>query len=242
MKTLLVVGASSETAYHIWNLGKNAFDRVIMTSSNISKCKEIYGEDVVKNTILDMDFTSPSIKKVVSMLPEIDAMCYCAGILEFKPLPGITEDDINRTMEINVTGFVKVVRELVLQSKMKEGGRICAITSVGAKHPIPGAPLYTISKSALEGAVRALAIELASKKITVNGVSPGVILTSKVKASIERWQRAGLTDKVKNQEMRHIVGMVPPHEVAKMIVMLLSGDFSHITGTIINVDGGFSIS
>ena len=114
-------------------------------------------------------------------------------------------------------------------------GRIINISSVAADHVNQGQTNYAASKGAINAFTRALALELASRKITVNAIAPGFIDTDM--SSVVR-NKAGDVIEKKLIPMRR-VGV--PADIAKVAVFLASADASYITGQVLTVDGGLSL-
>jgi NAD(P)-dependent dehydrogenase (short-subunit alcohol dehydrogenase family) len=116
---------------------------------------------------------------------------------------------------------------------MPEGGRMISISSIASLVGFPNLVHYCASKGAINGMARALALELAPKKITVNVVAPGAIETPGAK----------MDETTKKQT----IGIIPlarmgqPADIANMVVFLASGKSDYITGQVIVVDGGWTL-
>src|SRR2546423_8905699 len=113
-------------------------------------------------------------------------------------------------------------------------GRIINISSVAAKHVNMGQTNYSASKGAIESFTRALAVELASRGVTVNAIAPGFIETD-------------MSEAVRNKAGDMIKKMIPmrrlglPDDIARAAVFLASADAAYLTGQVITVDGGLSL-
>jgi NAD(P)-dependent dehydrogenase (short-subunit alcohol dehydrogenase family) len=158
-----------------------------------------------------------------------------AGINIRKPITDFTLEEWNRVMSTNVTSVFLLCRAFVPMMKGQGYGRIINMTSMMAHVSLPGRTAYSASKTALLGLNRALALELAGDKITVNGISPGVCNTE-----IN-------TPLMQNPELRaEFLGKIPigrfgqPDEIGKLAVYLCSEDAGFITGTDIVIDGGWT--
>lgn len=240
MKHLLIIGASSEISYNLYTLAKDKNYHITLTSSNPEKC-DMYPQEI-KSKIIKLNLESyEEVVKSLSISYPVDYLLFSPGLLKFKPLQAISDEDLIFYFNVNVFGFIRIVKMLVEKKLIKEGGSIVAISSVGADFPLNGALLYTASKSALNGAIRALAVELAPKKIKVNGVSPGIVLTSKVIEFQKKVLQTPLESTVTAQQKRHLLGMSTPSQIAQFIFNAFFENSANITGQVIAVDGGFSI-
>src|SRR5947209_14930315 len=113
-------------------------------------------------------------------------------------------------------------------------GRIINVSSVAAEHVNPGQTNYAASKGAINSFTRALAVELASRGVTVNALAPGFIETD-MSAAVRN--KAG--DMIKKIIPMRRIGV--PEDVAKVAVFLASDDSAYITGQVLTVDGGLSL-
>ena len=158
-----------------------------------------------------------------------------AGINLRKPLVDFTLAEWRSVMDTNVTSVFLLCRAFVPLMKGQGYGRIINMTSMMSHISLPGRTAYSSSKTALLGFTRALALELAGDKITVNGISPGVCDTE-INAPL-----------MQNAELRaQFLGKIPvgrfgqPEEIGKLAVYLCSEDAGFITGTDILIDGGWT--
>jgi len=153
-----------------------------------------------------------------------------AGINADAPFPALEDGDWDRVIRTDLDGFYNVVKPLVMPMiQARDGGRIVALSSVSGVVGNRGQVNYSAAKAGLVGAVKALAVELARRKITVNAVAPGVIETD-MASSIE------FKDEVLKAVPMRRFGT--PQEVAGTVAFLFSEEAAYVTRQCISVNGG----
>jgi len=189
----------------------------------------------------DLDLAKASIHDCVSFIQSIgipdglDALVYSAGINFPKPFTEISEDDLMKTIHVNSLSFFKVMQAAspILKS---DDGRVVAISSIYGSISRTGRAAYSMSKAALEGVVRSLAVEFAAENILVNAVSPGFVQTRLTEQNNTKTQIAELVSQVPLGRLASCA------EVAKLVDFLIDKDRNtYLTGQNIIIDGGFSI-
>ena len=152
-----------------------------------------------------------------------------AGITEDGTFAGMTPQAWDRVIRTDLDGFYNLVQPLIMPLvHTRRGGRIVAISSVSGVMGNRGQVNYSAAKAGLIGAVKALALELASRKITVNAVAPGLIETEMVDAHVVERALPAIP-------MRR---MGKPEEVAAAVAFLMQDEAAYITRSVIEVDGG----
>lgn len=163
----------------------------------------------------------------------------CAGICDVTPVRTTTPDVLHKAMTVNVTGNLEVARVITGRRIMApEGGSVVLFSSVVARFGGSGLTAYACAKSALEGAAKSMAAELAPRRIRVNCLVPGHI------------QNTGMWDDMKTMTPAHIehltskypLGLGTPVDVSNAALFLLSDESRWITGTSMLVDGGYSLN
>lgn len=152
-----------------------------------------------------------------------------AGITRDTAFPAMTEDDWDSVIHTNLDGFYNVLQPLSMPLvRRRKAGRIVVMSSVSGVMGNRGQVNYSAAKAGLIGATKALALELAKRKITVNCVAPGMIETEMV------------SDELAEQAIKMIpaqrLGQV--QEVAATVAFLMSEDAGYITRQVISVNGG----
>ena len=151
-----------------------------------------------------------------------------AGIARDDVFPALTDEKWDSVIHTNLDGFYNVLKPLVMPLCRKKRGRIITIASVSGIIGNRGQVNYSASKAGIIGATKALATELASRKITVNCIAPGLIET----------------DMVKELPLEQMLSTIPmgragkPEEVASLAVYLLGEGAGYITRQVISVNGG----
>jgi len=164
----------------------------------------------------------------------VDILVNNAGVIRDNLLPAFTEDEISDVLATNVLGVFHVTSAVALVMMRQRGGAIINISSVSGEKGGRGQTNYAASKGAINAFTRALAVELAPRKIRVNAVAPGLIDTE---MSREVRELAG------EQALgRILLGRYgTPAEVASVVCFLASRYGEYINGEIIHVDGGFKM-
>ena len=151
-----------------------------------------------------------------------------AGIRRDNLMVFMQDDDWNSVLNTNLNSFFYLTRRLLKNMMTRRWGRIVNLASLSGIKGLPGQTNYSASKAALIGATKALALEVASRKITVNAVAPGFITTDMTKGLPE--------DELK--KMIPVGRFGHPEEVAAAVAFLVSEEASYITGEVISVNGG----
>jgi len=141
---------------------------------------------------------------------------------------------VQSVLDTNVTGVFNVTRAVIPHMISRRAGKIINVSSVSAEKGGRGQTNYAASKGAVNALTKALAVELAPRKITVNAVAPGVI-----KTDMSRDIVALAPDEVISRILLRRLGT--PGEVAYAIMFLASRYAEYITGQVLHVDGGFKM-
>lgn len=152
-----------------------------------------------------------------------------AGLARDAAFPALTADDWDRVVHTNLDGFYNILHPLVMPMvRARQGGRIVTLASVSGVMGNRGQVNYSASKAGVIGASKALAVELAKRKITVNCVAPGLIET----------------DMTADTPVEEALKLIParrigrPEEVAGLVGYLFSDSAAYITRQVISVNGG----
>ncbi len=171
------------------------------------------------------------INKAVENFGKLDILVNNAGIYPFKPFTEMTEEDWDKVLDVNLKSVFLTSQAAV--KVMKEGSKIINISSIASIIGFPALSHYCASKGGVNGFVRALALEMAAKKINVNAVAPGAINTPGAAGSEEQKQQT--------MAMIPLKRMGEPEDIANAVLFLVTDEASYITGQVIVVDGGWTI-
>lgn len=185
--------------------------------------------DVLQFDVRDRGAARTALEAVVAANGAYYGIVCNAGVTRDNAFPALSGEDWDEVVETSLDGFFNVVHPLTMPLvRMKSGGRIVTIASISGIAGNRGQVNYSAAKAGLIGATKALAVELASRKITVNCVAPGMIDT-------EMLSDLNL-DEVKKTIPMNRIGHAD--EVAAAVAFLFSDDASYITRQVIGVNGG----
>jgi 3-oxoacyl-[acyl-carrier protein] reductase len=183
---------------------------------------------VVGFDVTDSGQTRAQLESVLADGP-IQILVNNAGVHADAVFPGMSADQWKQVIEVTVNGFFNVTQPLMLPMIRTRWGRVISVSSVSGLLGNRGQVNYSAAKSALHGATRSLAIEVASRGITVNAVAPGIIATALTEE---------LFDAVAVERLVPMKRLGTPAEVASLVAYLASEEAAYITGQIISVNGG----
>jgi len=208
---------------------------VIGTATTASGAEKINTSLNGKGRGLIMDVGRP--ESVVTAMESLDSeeapavLVNNAGITNDNLMLRMSEDEWTRVIDVNVNGLYRVTKTVLRGMIRKRWGRIVNVGSTVGRMGNPGQANYVASKAAIEGFSRSLAIEVASRNITVNTVAPGFIATD-------------MTDELTEDQKSTMLERIPagrmgePDDVAGVVCFLVSAQASYITGQTIQVNGG----
>jgi 3-oxoacyl-[acyl-carrier protein] reductase len=184
--------------------------------------------------VRDGDACAAAVERIIERCGHIDILVNNAGVIRDNLLGLLTPEDVQTVLDTNVTGVFNVTRAVVPHMIARRSGRIINVSSVAGDKGGRGQTNYAASKGAINALTRALAVELAPRKITVNAVAPGVIETEMSQAV-----RDVAGEQVQSRILLRRFGSA--QEVAFAVWFLASKLADYITGQVLHVDGGFKM-
>ncbi len=188
----------------------------------------------VQADVGDAAAVAEAVDRIVDSRGRIDVLVNNAGIVRDNLLGMLEDEDIRAVLDTNVVGVFNVTRAVVRHMISKRSGRIVTRSSVAGDKGGRGQSNYAASKGAINAFTKAMAVELASRKITVNCVAPGVIETE-----MSQQVRDLADDQIKARILLRRYGQA--QDVAHAVWFLASRFADYITGQVLHVDGGFKM-
>ena len=188
----------------------------------------------VQADVSNADDVKKAVERVEKELGQVNILVNNAGIIKDDLFVRLEPEAWHAVVNTNLGGVFNFCHAIAYSMMKQRKGRIINISSVAAEYTNQGQTNYAASKGAVNAFTRALAVELASRGVTVNAIAPGFIETD-------------MSEAVRNKAGDIIKKMIParrlgqPEDIAKVAVFLASEDASYITGQVLTVDGGLSL-
>lgn len=184
----------------------------------------------------ELDLASDqSVESYLANLDQpVDTLINDAGINRISMLENIQSEDLIDTLQINLLAPFRLAQFLAPQMKARKYGRIVNISSLWSIISRAGRISYSMSKTALNGMTRSLAVELAPFNVLVNAVAPGYVMTDLTR------QNNSPDEIEKISQAIPIQRLAEPQEIASVVAFLCSEQNTYLTGQTIVVDGGYT--
>jgi NAD(P)-dependent dehydrogenase (short-subunit alcohol dehydrogenase family) len=241
-KKILISGATSGIGKEVALMASRKGAQLILLARDLSKLKETKQnlDHSEIHTEISLDLFEQNFEDKLKMTLDefggVDGFVHAAGVSLTLPLKLIKEKDVQDCFRLNVFSAL-FITQLLMQKSHRSSGLFSAvyISSVLSEVGEKGKSLYSMSKSALLGMCKSLALEFASKGARFNCVSPSVVETPLSQKSYYRQNPEDL----KTIMDKHPLGFGMPEDVANAVVFLLSDSSKWITGSNMIVDGGY---
>ena len=239
IKTVLITGATGGLGLSIAEEFYKKKYNMILTGTNESKLKLLESKFTINTKVIKCNLAViEEITSMFDLIPNefegVDVLVNNAGITKDNLFLRMKEDDWNDVMNVNLKANFSLCKMVIKGMVKKRWGRIINISSAVAKMGNAGQTNYAASKAAIEGFTRSLALEVASRGITINAVAPGFIKTEILES----------IDPVKVQAMANNipVGRIGDAvDIAYIVSFLASDESSYITGQVLHVNGGLTL-
>jgi len=229
---------------HALTLAK-AGAKVVVADISLEDCQKVVKEIeknkgealAVKCDVAKKEEVEEMVKKAVEKFGKVDILVNNAGICQFKPFLDLTEEEWDRTLNINLKGYFLCAQAAAKEMVKQKSGVIINIASVAMGQVGVGFPTlahYCASKAGIVAMTETLASELAPFNIRVNAIAPGAIETPMIDPMK---QDPKIMEAMLARVPMHRVGK--PEEVSNLVLFLASDESSYMTGSTIVIDGGW---
>jgi 3-oxoacyl-[acyl-carrier protein] reductase len=239
LKKALITGGSGDIGAAIcYRLAQQNIHVIVHSNSHIDRAQAIVANIIGKGgsaEAIAFDVTdgekAQQILSELTALEPIQILVNNAGIHRDATMAGMSREQWSQVIDVSLNGFYNVTQPLLMPMIRTRWGRIINMSSISGVMGNRGQTNYSAAKAALHGATKALAQELASRRITVNAIAPGIIESSMTASSFDK-------DMIKKIVPMQRAGTV--EEVAALAAFLCSDDAAYISGQIININGAMA--
>src|SRR5882757_9960359 len=225
-KSLAAAGAAVVVNYAS---SKSGADKVVDEISKAGGKAVAVQADVAKSADITRLFAETQ-----KAFGKVDILVNNAGIYDFLPLEAITPEHFHKQFDLNVLGLILTTQEAVKHFPAT-GGNVINVSSVVSSKAVPAGAVYSGTKAAVDAVTRSLAAELGPRKIRVNAINPGMVVT-------EGFTSMGIheSDMRKQVEAATPLGRIgQPEDVAPAVLYFASDDSAWVTGETLYLTGGY---
>jgi len=238
-KIILVTGASSgigmQAAIDISKQG----GKLVISGRNQEKLADTFNKLSGNGHLLHAgDLTLEKNRSaLINLLPELNGMVHCAGIVGPTPAKFIREKDIEKMFVINYHVPVLLTAAILQKKKLMKDGSVVFMSSIVTRSPYFGGALYGSTKGAIETYTKTLALELVDRGIRINCLSPGLVNTPMITDPAKESNPEIVDESLQRYIAKYPMGMGESADVANAIVFLLSDESKWISGANIEMGG-----
>lgn len=239
-KKILVTGASS-------GIGKSVAIQSALQGAQVTvlgrdnarlqaTLSELQSTDIGHKAVCcDLSMKS-DLDDLVQNIDALDGVVFNAGAVKLAPVAYIKDANIDDLFEVNIQSSIRLVQRLLRKKKLKKGASLVFISSIATQKATIGNSVYNATKGAVNAFVKSLALEVANNKIRANAILPGFVPTGILDGSDP--DSPELQAHLKNYPLGRYGA---PEDIAYLSIYLLSDQSNWMTGSLINLDGGFSL-
>jgi 3-oxoacyl-[acyl-carrier protein] reductase len=237
-KIALVTGGSGEIGSEICkSLAADGFHVLVHANSQLAKAQLVVdaiagaggSAEAMQFNVTNAEVCAQVLGEWVAGHKAIQVIVNNAGTNDDAVMPGMNREQWSSVIDVSLNGFFNVTQPLLMPMIRTRSGRIINITSVAALTGNRGQTNYAAAKAGVHGATKSLALELASRNITVNAVAPGIIASAMSDA---------VFDKAMIEQIVPMKRAGRPEEVAHLVSFLASDKAAYISGQIMSINGG----
>jgi len=239
VKRALVTGGSGGIGAAIARrLARDGLHVIVHANRNRAQAEAVAGEirgaggsaETVAFDVADGPASAQALEALLTVGP-IQVLVNNAGVHDDAPLAGMSWEQWHRVVDVTLHGFYHVTQPLLLPMLRTRWGRILSVSSIAGVIGNRGQANYAAAKAGLHGASKSLALEVASRGVTVNVMAPGIITTPMAEQAFSKEQI---------EQMVPVRRAGTPDEVAALAGFLVSPDAGYITGQVISINGGIA--
>jgi len=246
-KTAIVTGSRRGIGRAIVLAMAREGDNVVVSDISREDCQKVVGEIeklgrkglALKCDVSDSEDVEDMVKRTVTEFGRVDILVNNAGIMDFKPFLELTDEEWDKTLNVNLKGQFLCARaagRVMIKNKWGRIINIASISSGGCGIAFPLIAHYTASKGGVMALTEALAMELTPQGINVNAICPGAIDTDISRGVKESGQLAQVLVRIPKGRLGQ------PEEIGNLAVFLASEEADYISGAAIVIDGGWLTS
>jgi len=234
MKRALVSGGSGEIGAAICRqLARSGWEVIVHAHAHAGRAAALAAEIGGRSASFDLRDPAATAAAVAGLLAQgpVQGVVHNAGTHDDAPLAGMSSQQWHGVIAVSLHGFYHLLQPLLLPMLRTRWGRIVSLSSVAAMIGNRGQANYAAAKAGLHGATRSLALEVASRGVTVNAVAPGIIAT------------AMSADTFGPERIAQLVPLKragTPEEIAELVGFLMSERAGYITGQVVPINGGMA--